>query len=63
MGRRSTLSLLGLRDGSSFSGCESGEDVFVCVSRSLFVLSLALSLSLFGCLESGNHLKVKEKHK
>ena len=27
MGRQSTLSLLGLRDGSSFSGYESGEDV------------------------------------
>ena len=28
MGQRSTLSLLGLRDGSFFSGCESSEDVF-----------------------------------
>ena len=40
--------------------------VLVCVSRSLSVLSLlalSLSLSLFGCLESENHLKVKEKHK
>ena len=52
MGRRSTLSLLRLRDGSSFFGCESGEDVLrwsvlVCVSRSLSVLSLlALSHSL-----------------
>ena len=27
MGWRSTLSLLGLRDGSSFFGCESNEDV------------------------------------
>ena len=52
MGRRSTLSLLRLRDGSSFFGCEFGEDVLrwsvlVCVSRSLSVLSLlALSHSL-----------------
>ena len=28
MGQRSTFSLLGLRDGSFFSGCESSEDVF-----------------------------------
>ena len=27
MGRRSTFSLLGLRDWSTFSRCESGEDV------------------------------------
>nr|POE64619.1 hypothetical protein CFP56_41042 [Quercus suber] len=27
MGRRRTISLLGLRDGSSFFGCEFGEDV------------------------------------
>ena len=38
--------------------------VFVCVSRSLSVLSsCSFSLSLFGCLEPGNHLKVKEKRK
>ena len=40
--------------------------MLVCVSRSLSVLSLlalSLSLSLFECLESENHLKVKEKNK
>ena len=67
MGQRSTFSLLDLRDGSFFSGCESSEDVFqvecacLCFSLSLFLLFL--SLSLLGCLESKYHLKVKEKHK
>ena len=69
MGRRSTLSLLGLRDVSSFSRCKSGEDgssysvgthvFFLCT---LFLLSLSLSLSLsLGVYESENHLKVKYK--
>ena len=66
MGRQSTLSLLGLRDGSSFSGCESGEDGSSClVGTHVFflcthTLSLSLSLSLsLGVCESGNHLKVR----
>ena len=61
MGRQSTLSLLGLRDGSSFSRCESSEDGSSCsVGTHVFSLSLSLSLSL-GVYEFGNHLKVKYK--
>ena len=67
MGRQSTLSLLSLRDGSFFSGCESDEDGSSCSVRShVFFLctlsscSFSLSLSL-GVYESGNHLKVKYK--
>ena len=67
MGWRSTLSLLGLRDGSSFSGCESDEDgsscsvrthVFFLCTLSSYSFSLSLSLSSSVC-EFGNHLKVK----
>ena len=69
MGRHSTLSLLGLRDGSSFSRYEFGEDGSSCsvgthvfFLYTLFLLSLSLSLSLSsGVCESGNHLKVKYK--
>ena len=62
MGRQSTLSLLGLRDGSSFSGCESSEDGSSCLvgTHVFFLCTLSLSLSLFG-YEFGNHLKVKYK--
>ena len=61
MGRQSTLSLLGLRDGSSFSRCEFGEDGSSCsVGTHVFSLSLSLSLSS-GVCESRNHLKVKYK--
>ena len=66
MGRQSTLSLLDLRDGSSFSGCESSEDGSSCLVGThvffLCTLSLSLSLSLsLGVYEFGNHLKVKYK--
>ena len=48
-------------------GCASGGVcLFVFLDHSLyslFLLSLSLSLSLFGCLEFENHLKVKEKCK
>ena len=46
MGRWSTLSLLDLRDGSSFSGCESGEDGSSClVGTHVFFLSTLSSCS------------------
>ena len=44
--------------------CFGGVCLFVFLDHSLYSLFLLfLTLSLFGCLESGNHLKVKEKRK
>ena len=46
-------------------GCASGGVcLFVFLDHSMYsLLALSLSLSLFGCLEPGNYLKVKEKRK